>query len=321
MRPLTWQALAFLLCLGCLLHVQAAEVLDGIAAIVNDEIITISEVREAMALDLEQQPNRSATETQRLYREALQRLIDAKLQLARAKQLQLKVSDDEVAAQVQAVKEESHLSDAELERMLQSRGLTMEVYRQRIREGLLIAKAINAEVRSRLVIDEEELRQAYAERRQRYQVPGELTVSHILFLVPPTATAEEEARIRQRAAEVLAQLRRGADFATLARRYSEGPSAERGGLLGTFRQGELLPGFEEAAAALQPGEISDLVRTRVGFHIIRLEAKKAGNYRPFEAVKDELRAELLEQKTAQRYQEWLESLRQQAYIKIVYEGV
>ncbi|RMD64406.1 peptidylprolyl isomerase, partial [Candidatus Parcubacteria bacterium] len=110
-------------------------------------------------------------------------------------------------------------------------------------------------------------------------------------------------------------------FAKLARQYSEGPSAERGGLLGTFRQGELLPGFEEAVAALQPGQISDVVRTRVGFHIIRLEAKKAGGYKPFDAVKEEIKADLTEQKTEQKYQEWLETLRQQAYIKILYNGV
>jgi parvulin-like peptidyl-prolyl isomerase len=106
----------------------------------------------------------------------------------------------------------------------------------------------------------------------------------------------------------------------LARQYSEGPSGDQSGLLGTFRAGELLPGFEEAAAALQPGEISDVIRTRAGFHLIRVEAKKEGAYRSFETVREELKAELLQSKTEQKYQEWLEVLQQGAYIKILYEG-
>ena len=90
--------------------------------------------------------------------------------------------------------------------------------------------------------------------------------------------------------------------------------------MGTFKPGELLPGFEEAAAQLQPGQISDVVRTRIGFHIIRLEARQAASMRPFVEVQEELKSEILRDKTERRYQEWLESLRQQAYIKILYEG-
>jgi parvulin-like peptidyl-prolyl isomerase len=179
---------------------------------------------------------------------------------------------------------------------------------------------VNVEVRSRLVILETELQEAYQQSQSQYRVAGELTVSHILFLVPEGAAAEQEERAKAKAATVLQQLRSGADFAAMARQHSEGPSAEGNGLLGTFRAGELLPGFEEAVAGLQPGEISDLVRTQVGWHIIRLEDNKAGGHRPFEEVREELRSELLRTKTEHKYTEWLESLRQQSYITILYEG-
>jgi parvulin-like peptidyl-prolyl isomerase len=125
---------------------------------------------------------------------------------------------------------------------------------------------------------------------------------------------------RQKAVAILQQLRQGGDFAALARQYSDGPSAERGGLLGTFQPGELLPGFEEAVAALQPGQISDIVRTRVGLHIIRLDARQAGTQKSFEEIREELKAELLQAKTESKYQEWLEGLRQSAYVKVLYEG-
>jgi parvulin-like peptidyl-prolyl isomerase len=184
----------------------------------------------------------------------------------------------------------------------------------------LVAKVVNAEVRSRLVVLDTELQAAYQQRRERYRVPKELTVSHILFLVPAEASEQEIERVRQKAAAVLQQLRNGADFAAMARQYSEGPSAEQGGLLGTFRAGELLPGFEEVANTLKPGEFSDLVQTRAGLHILRVESRKEGAVRSFEEAREEIKADLLQAKTEQKYQEWLETLRQSAYIKVLYEG-
>lgn len=303
----------------------AQQILDGIAAVVNDDIITISEVREAMAFEAEQLRQRYSGEmlqekTQELYQSTLQPLIDLQLQLAQAKKLNLQASEEDVNFHMERLKEDNQLSDAQLQDMLQSRGMTMESYRKQIRESLLVSKVVNVEVRSRLVIMETELQEAYEQRQSQYRVAGELTVSHILFLVPEGAAAEQEERAKAKAAEILQKLRGGGDFAALAREYSEGPSAEGDGLLGTFRTGELLPGFEEAVADLQPGDISDLVRTQVGWHIIRLESRKAGGHRPFEEVREELQAELSRTKTEKKYREWLESLRQQSYIKILYEG-
>jgi peptidyl-prolyl cis-trans isomerase SurA len=304
---------------------QTAQLLDGIAAVVNNDIVTVSEVQEAMALDVEQlrqqHTGRALQEQMRaVYRTTLTHLINLRLQLERARKLNLQVSDEDVNYHIETLKKQNQVSDEQLGQMLQSRGLTLETYREQVREGLLAAKVTNVEVRSRLVVLDAELQEAYQRKQERYRVPGELTVSHILFLIPPGASAPEEERVRQKAVSVLQQLRNGGDFAALARQYSEGPSAAQGGLLGTFRAGELLPGFEEAAAALQPGEISDVIRTRTGFHIIRVEAKKAGAYKPFEAVREELKAEILQGKTEQKYLEWLEVLRQGAYIKILHEG-
>jgi peptidyl-prolyl cis-trans isomerase SurA len=316
----------FVLVAGVEKRLAAAEqVLDGIAAVVNDDIITISDVWGAMAFEAEQLRQRYRGEilqekTRELYQNTLRPLIDLQLQLAQAKTLNLQASEEDVNFHMERLKEENQVSDAQLQDLLQSRGMTLASYRKQIQESLLVSKVVNVEVRSRLVILETELQEAYEQRQSQYRVAGELTVSHILFLVPEGAAAEQEERAKAKAARVLQQLRSGSDFTALAREHSEGPSAEGNGLLGTFRTGELLPGFEEAVAGLQPGEISDLVRTLVGWHIIRLESRKDGGHRPFEEVREELRAELSRAKTEQKYIEWLESLRQQSYITILYEG-
>jgi peptidyl-prolyl cis-trans isomerase SurA len=304
---------------------QTDQIVDGIAAVVNDDIVTISEVREIMALELENLRQRYSGRAlqgpaKELYHRTLMNLVSLRLQLERARKLNLQVNDEDVAYHIDALKKQNQISNEQLEQMLQSRGLTVEVYREQVREGLLVSKVVNAEVRSRLIILDTELQEVYQQRQERYKVAGELTVSHILFLVSPQASEQEVEQARQKALEVLQKLRAGGDFATLARQYSDGPSADQSGLLGTFRAGELLPGFEEAAAKLKPGEISDIVRTRIGFHIIRVESRKDGGHQPFEAVREEIKSELLQTKTEQKYQEWLESLRQSAYVKVLYEG-
>ncbi len=304
---------------------SAQQVLDGIAAIVNDNIITISEVREAMAfeaLELDKRYYGTELEMRRrdLFRKTLDPLINVEIQLERAKNLQITVKESEIDRQVNQLKAENNLTDAQFEEVLQGRGITLEAYREQVGRSLLLTKVVNYEVRSRLVITETELQEAYEQQQERFRIADEWTVSHIVFFVPEGGTAEEDTQARQKADTILQQLRGGGDFAELARQHSEGPSAENAGLLGTFRTGELVADFENAIAALQPGEISDPVRTESGWHIIRLEDAEAGGHQPLEAVREELTNELLRTKTERNYAEWIESLRQQSYIKILYEG-
>ena len=303
---------------------QEAQTVDGIAAVVNEEIITIGEVREAMAFEAAQlaQSYRGDELRERIsaaYRETLKNLTDIQLQLARARQLQMTVSDDEADRQIDVLKEQNQISDEQLEQLLKSRGMTLDTYRQQIREGILVTKVVNAEVRSRLIILDGDLQEAYQAGREQYRIPGTQTVSHILFLLAERASDEEVARRQVEAEGVLQAIRNGGDFAALARQHSEGPSAERGGLLGTFKGDELLPGFDEATEGLQPGEVSDVVRTRVGLHIIRLEDRQMDSFRSLDEVREELQDELLRDRTEAKYQEWLEALRLQAYVKILYE--
>ncbi len=304
---------------------QQAQFVDGIAAIVNDEIVTVHEVREIIESEAEQlaQQLSGVVRDERLkalFKRALTGLVDAQLQLARARQLNLRVTEDDVSQQIDGLKKQNQLADEQFVQLLKARGLTLETYKKQVQESILVAKVVNAEVRSRLTVLDSELKEAYRAKQEQYKVAGGQTVSHILFLLPQNAPQQEEQRLQAKAEAVLRQLRDGGDFSKLARQFSDGPSAETGGLLGTFKPGELLPGFEEATAKLKPGEMSDVVRTRVGFHIIRLEAREAGGARTFDEVQEELKSEILREKTEKKYQEWLESLRQQAYIKILYEG-
>ena len=183
----------------------------------NDDIITITEVNEAMlpvteqlsrqysGLELNQQVKAS-------FKRTLTGLVDVQLQLTRARNLNLRVSDEDVKQQIETLKKQNDLADEQFVQLLKTRGLSLEVYKKQVTEGLLISKVVNAEVRSRLTVLDTELQQAYSTKQQQYQVAGGQTVSHILFLWPPYVAEQDEERLRTKAESVLRQLRNGGDL-------------------------------------------------------------------------------------------------------------
>jgi len=142
-------------------------------------------------------------------------------------------------------------------------------------------------------VSKEETRAYYEENLDRYKVKKQVKARHILFRVPEDAPEEKEEEVRKRAIEVLEQVQAGGDFAELARAHSEGPTRDEGGELGWFSSGEMVEPFEEAAFGMKPGETSDLVKTRFGFHIIEVEDVREARTRPLEEVRGEIRESLL----------------------------
>ena len=169
---------------------QNTQLVDGIAAIVNDDIITITEVREAMRPETEQLSRQYSglaldQQVKASFKRTLTGLVDVQLQLTRARHLNLRVSEEDVNQQIEALKKQNDVADEQFLQLLKTRGLTLEMYKKQVAEGLLITKVVNAEVRSRLTVLDTELQEAYRAKQQQYQVAGGQTVSHILFLFPP----------------------------------------------------------------------------------------------------------------------------------------
>jgi peptidyl-prolyl cis-trans isomerase SurA len=119
---------------------------------------------------------------------------------------------------------------------------------------------------------------------------------------------------------VTALLKQGESFEDLALRYSDGPTASRGGRLGLVRQGELLPAIERGVSTLIPGGISDIIESPEGLHIVRLDDKKPKQFRPFEEVRQEIQALVFQQKSEDMFQSWLADLKNKAYIEIKFDS-
>ncbi len=146
-------------------------------------------------------------------------------------------------------------------------------------------------------IPDDDIKSYYEYNIDNYTVPEKVRARHILFKVDRNAPAEEVKKVKEKALSVLKKARDGADFAELAKKYSEGPTRSKGGDLGYFSKGQMVKPFEEAAFKMKPGQISDLVRTRFGFHIIKVEDIKKAHTQSLEAVRDQIRKTLLQNKS------------------------
>jgi peptidyl-prolyl cis-trans isomerase SurA len=304
--------------------------IDRIAAVVNQDVITLSDVQEAVLQQavavaasrggLRPQAGDPAFAAAALTPEALSqqlhRLIDRQLQEQEAEQHGITVTDAELHQALEDIKTRNRFaSDEALATALAAEGLTVEQYRRQLRSELLAAKLVNREVRSTVVLLPEEVRRYYDQHPEEFALPERVKLRQIFFAAP-AANAEEHANKRAEAQTVLDQLKNGADFDQMARRYSDGPEAKEGGLLGWFTPGTLMPQLDRAAFALQDGQISGLIESPQGWHILKMEAREGHRQETFEQAKNTVHDRLMAERTQQRYEEWFLKLRRNAYVDI-----
>ncbi len=295
-------------------------VVDRVVAVVNQEIITLSEVekwinplkQEIVTEDrLEKRERMEA-----LCRQVLEKLIEEKLIDQEVKKSGIKISSKEIETTLEEVKRRNAATQEDLEKALAVEGLTLETYKKQIEKGLQRQKLINWSVKVEAKPGEKELMEFYQKNVGRYRTNETYRPSHILFVVPKGATPEEIRNIRKKAQGVLQKIKRGEDFGEMALLYSGDASSKNRGDLSYFKKGELLPAFEREALRLKVGEVSEIVRTEFGFHIIKLLDRKGLEPLPFEEVKEKVRADYYEGEMAKALKQYLSTLKEKAAIEI-----
>jgi peptidyl-prolyl cis-trans isomerase D len=162
-------------------------------------------------------------------------------------------------------------------------------------------------------VTNQEIAQYYQAHQKDYQVPDEVKVRHILIQVAPKADAKTDAAAKQKAEDVLKQLKAGGNFAELAKKYSDDPgSKEQGGELGMIQRGVTVPAFENVAFSLQPGQLSDIVKTQFGYHILQVEGKETAHLKPLDEVKSQILATLTRDKEGQQEAAFAQQLASEA---------
>lgn len=297
------------------------EVVDRIVALVNNQVITLSEVEEMgkPLLDRVRQTASPAEREERLKksrREVLDHLIESKLLEEEMRKRKIEVPDRDVDAAINDILKTSKLTEDELKKVLAREGTTFFAYRQKVRQELGKMRLITREIKSKIVIEEEELRKRYQENLEKYSEPLEIKIQQVFFPIPENAPKDKVAAVKREALTILERAREGDDFTQLAKAYSRGPGANDGGVLGYFKRKDLVREVGEAGFKLKPGEISDLVRSPAGFHILKVLDRRGGELHPFAEVQNQVREEAMQEESEKKFNAWMKDLKSKAYIEI-----
>ena len=312
----------------------AQEIVDEIIAKINGEILTLSEFDEVMA-NIEPQIREQLAklsqadrirELAKIRKQIMDQLIDEKLVLQEAKRFKIQVDKDDLAAQVEAAYGNVRArfpNEEDFNKVLKTQNVTAEElrlrYSQQIEKQLMVRELVLRRIRPKVEVAEQDIVQYYEKNSEAFSQAEEVQIRLIQIVFPANASDEEKANKKEEIDELWAKAKSGYNFDTLARQFSEGPSARNGGDLGFFKRGTLRPEFDKAAFALAVGEISDIITTDEGYHIIMLEDKKEVLSKSLIEVKDQIREELTQKKVEEKYIQMIESLRSEAKIEILKE--
>jgi peptidyl-prolyl cis-trans isomerase SurA len=301
----------------CLLPLAAsAEIKDRIAAVVNGHPITLSEVEDRVAPDLNRVAAGPAGDAQRkdILKRALTAMIDEQLVAGEASALGIEVGDDELQRLLEQLARENKMDMAQFKSALAAQGLSLDSVRDSLRRQQLTMRLLQYKVKPRRVSDEE-VQAAYANMNKNNE--WEVRARDIFVSAPDGATAAQQAAARAKADGALRRIRGGESFARVARDVSDGPTAKEGGDLGYFRRGQMLKDLEQAAFSLQPGEVSGLIRVtgeHGGFHLVTVEDRRQLPARPLAEVQEEIRNRLTSESVMKEREHYLTQLRKTAQV-------
>lgn len=311
---------------------QQDTVVEEIVARVNNTIITRADLRHNQEQAAQEARENNVPQKVVDEREAnsLRDLIDQQLLLQKAADLGISADADLVKRLDDLRKEMKASSMEELQKQAESQGVSWEEFKQNTKNGILTSKVVGAEVGSHIQVTREEMQKFYEEHKADISQPERVRLSEILIANDPNApkpepgkesklsepTAEQVAAAEAKANEIYRQLQSGAKFDELARKESNGTTAEQGGDLGYFKHGDLAKELEDKTFGIKVGEFTPPIRTRQGFVILRVNDHIEAGVPPFERVRDQVQEQLYGQKIQPALREYLTKLREDAYIDI-----
>lgn len=299
-------------------HVEATATKNDVVVRVNGVDIgelELNRARKAMLAGL-RGATLTAEQQNEFDKQAIQQLVAGELLYQAGQKLEIKDLDKQVDAKL-AQGKARYTSEQDFAKAIKEAGLDekqLQVYTRRI---IIIANFVDKTFVPKATVTEEDAKKFYDQNPDKFTRKEALRASHILIGADEKATADEKKKAREKAEKLRKELAGGADFAKLARENSTCPSNKQGGDLGYFGKGDMAPTFEQAAFALKPGELSDVVETRYGFHVIKLVEKKAPETAPFKDIRVKLTELLREQKVNAAIGEYLAVASKSARIEVI----
>ena len=206
-------------------------------------------------------------------------------------------------------------SNAVFEHKLADRGMTLDQYRAELETDLYMDQIIKKEIEPKIKIPENETRDYYEKNKNKFASQEKVRASIILLKFNPSQGKAGEQKALKKFESILDQVRNGADFGAMAKKFSEDSLASKGGDLGFFTKKQMLPAFSNRAFKMKAGEVSDIFRTGHGFHVLKVTDKKPAGASPFEAEQEKIKNFLIQKKVSQATRDYIEVLKKQAKIK------
>ena len=302
---------------------------DDIAVTVNGVAITESQIEAALKPQLKKLASRvkgkqNIDQYKKMLRpQILDSMITKMLLEEKIKQAQIVATDEEADAKLQEIAASQNKTVQDLKALMKARGMSFEETKERIRKGVAYEKLMKKQFADKINVTEEDAKNWYSQHKKHFEKPEQVRASHILIKPqkadpnaadPNEAKAKAKAEAKIKAENLLKQVKAGADFATLAKENSACPSAQKEGDLNLFSRGRMVKPFEEAAFKLKVGQVSDVVETRFGYHIIKVTDHKQVSPRPFEEAKEYIIQRLTWMKRVNLTREYIEPLKAKANI-------
>ncbi len=294
--------------------------LPDIVATFNDEAITAEDVKGSIPAGLLGRLARGQTPDKKQLREVAlsitQQLINEKILIHTSREAGFEPDEDAARRKVAAIKEK--VGPEKFAAGLEHQGLTHDELCQRLARQMAVNRWIDETILNDIDTSEEALRKLYEEKRKQLQTPERVSVSHILIKTPAgDDDADAQADAKEKATAIREKIANGAEFAELARQTSDCASSKDGGKLGTIRRGETVTPFETVAFSLENGAVSDVIKTRYGYHILKVHRHFVSQPIPFEKAKLNLKQALQQEALHDALEEIITEGRHKAAIEVM----
>ena len=316
---------------------HADNIVDEIIARVDQAIITRSDMERGKQTSQQELKERFASDWETKWNErqkdVLRDLIDEQLLLGKGKQLGI-TGDTELIKRLDDLRKQMSLESMEdLEKAASQQGVSFEDFKDKIRNQIIAKQVVSREVGSRIRISSEEVQKWYDQHKNDIAAPEAVRLAEILVSTQPPKPANDKddkgkpaaqlpedpvvvAQAKAKAEQLLEQLRKGANFAELAKKSSDGSTSAQGGEIGAFKRGEMAKELEEKTFALKPGEVTDVIRTKPGFMIFKVLDHQQAGVPPLKQIEDRIREQIYGEKLEPAARAYLTKLREEAYIDV-----
>jgi len=288
-------------------------------AVVNGDVITRGDLDRAVDFGkrqaMQQRKPLSPEQLAALEKDSLDKLIGIQLLYQASKKAGNKVDDKQVDEKFAEFRKRFPDEEA-FKKAMAEWHVTEADMKAELKKGMVTEAFVVKNFVDKTTVPEEKIKAYYDSNPQFFKQPEKVKASHILIKVDPKATEAEKAEAMKKIKKIQEQLKKGDDFAEVAKKSSEGPSAPRGGDLGYFGRGQMVGPFEDTAFSLEPGKVSDVVRSPFGYHLIKVADKKPESIMPFETVKPRIEQYLKQEEVQKEIKKYIDNLRKEAKVEI-----